>query len=172
MSESAGGRTTGAQARAATLGGTKPSECVFSLATLLIKSQEVWEKTFSPPSKLAFMPYECKLRKTNVNKTEDVPFDCHSGASANRACRNRERSGSAQVRWVRAAGSLVHCEWPPHWGWGEMQPVPRIGSVITESGWQCWKWSVTGCPAMGVGSQEPRRCRLTERRPTSHGPVW
>lgn len=36
------------------------------------------------------MPYECKLRKTNVNKTEDVPFDCHSGASANRACQNRE----------------------------------------------------------------------------------
>lgn len=60
----------------------------------------------------------------NINKTEDVPSDCYFGASANRACGNRERSGSAQVGWVRVAGSLVHCE-RPHPGAGGNAASPK-----------------------------------------------
>lgn len=52
------------EAQAASQGLTKPSEYVVSFATLLIKLQEVWEKTFfSHLEKLAFTPHTVQTLK-------------------------------------------------------------------------------------------------------------
>lgn len=48
----------------ASLGPAKPSEYVALLVTLLIKLQEVWEKTFFPHlEKLALMPHEMQTQE-------------------------------------------------------------------------------------------------------------
>lgn len=71
--EEEGGRS---EAQAASLGSTKPSEYVVSFATLLIKLQEVWEKTFFPPRKISIYATHCEnLGKRTSIKQKMFPLN-------------------------------------------------------------------------------------------------
>lgn len=132
------------EAQAASPGLTKPSEYVVSFATLLIKLQEVWEKTFFfPPRKISIYATHCaNLRRWTSIKQKMFPLNLIlEPVPAEHFATVRE--SITPVGWIR----VIWAWWvaPPR---GHGQSIqPPLSAALSQ---------IVGC---GVGS-EPRQSVL------------